>query len=96
MRLWIPPNWTDTASRSILEAICAPLRRHWPLSQPNSPEYAGQVYKLYQRPSWKIRVGNFYREIDAQELLQAVREFFPEAFVVSDKIELPDLPDPSE
>lgn len=55
------------------------------------PDYASQVYQLYQQPTWKVRVGNYYREIDAQELLQALREHFPGAFVVRDEIELPPL-----
>ena len=56
------------------------------------PDYNRQVYQLYQQPTWKIRVGNFYREIDAQKLLHELREFFPDAFVVKDEISLPPLP----
>ncbi|MFY0643213.1 MAG: SPOR domain-containing protein [Bacteroidia bacterium] len=56
------------------------------------PEYATQVYHLYQQPTWKVRVGNFYREIDAQELLSELRVYYPDAFVVKDEIELPPLP----
>ncbi len=56
------------------------------------PEYRTQVYQLYQQPAWKIRVGNFYREIDAQELLADLRRYYPDAFVVKDEIELPPLP----
>ncbi len=59
--------------------------------QARFPEYASQVYQLYQQPSWKVRVGNFYREIEAQELLAALRDYFPDAFVVKDDIELPPL-----
>lgn len=60
------------------------------------PEYAKQVYQLYQQPSWKVRVGNFYREIEAQELLAKLREYYPDAFVVKDKIKLPPLPSSEE
>lgn len=56
------------------------------------PDYSSQVYQLYQQPSWKVRVGNFYREIEAQDLLNQVRKDFPDAFVVKDKIKLPPLP----
>ncbi|MBR9917969.1 hypothetical protein GYB29_09880 [bacterium] len=55
------------------------------------PEFADQVYLVYQQPYWKVRVGNFYREIDAQHLLEAVLEFYSEAFVVPDGIELPPI-----
>ncbi len=53
------------------------------------PEYKDIVYSLYQQPYWKIRVGNFYREIDAQKMLQEVREHFPNSFVVKDNIQRP-------
>ena len=49
------------------------------------PEFRTQVYQLYQQPTWKIRVGNFYREIDAQELLADLRMYYPDAFVVRDE-----------
>ena len=56
------------------------------------PQYSDQVYQLYQQPSWKVRVGNFYREIEAQALLQDLLLHYPGAFVVRDEIELPPLP----
>lgn len=52
-------------------------------------EYTDIVYSLYQQPYWKIRVGNFYREIDAQKMLKEVRKHFPNAFVVKDNIQRP-------
>lgn len=57
----------------------------------NFPELQSRVYEIYQRPNWKIRVSDFYREIDAQKLLRELRIYFPEAFVVNDKIKLPPL-----
>jgi hypothetical protein len=51
------------------------------------PEYGS--YLLYQQPYWKVRVGNFYREIEAQKLLDEVRVYFPDAFVVKDNIHRP-------
>lgn len=60
------------------------------------PEYANQVYRLYQQPSWKVRIGDFYREIEAQKLLNEVRKLYPDAFVVQDYIELPPLPTKDE
>ncbi len=53
------------------------------------PIYRDRVYRLYQQPYWKIRVGDFYREIDAQKMLKDVREYFPNAFLVKDNIRRP-------
>jgi hypothetical protein len=58
--------------------------------------YNAKSYSLYQQPYWKIRVGDFYREIDAQELLYEIRKSFPDAFVVSDYISRPPLKEPSQ
>ncbi len=55
------------------------------------PEYAEQVYRKYERPYWKIRVGNFYREIDAQNLLMILEKDFDSVFIVKDNLELPPL-----
>jgi hypothetical protein len=55
------------------------------------PEFAKQVYRKYERPYWKIRVGNFYREIDAQNLLLVLEKDFDSVFIVKDNIELPPL-----
>lgn len=48
-------------------------------------------YMIYQQPYWKLRIGDFYREIDAQKMLAEVREVFPKAFVVKDHIQRPPL-----
>lgn len=53
------------------------------------PIYRDRVYKLYQQPYWKVRVGDFYREIDAQKMLKDIREHFPNAFLVKDNIRRP-------
>lgn len=54
-------------------------------------DYSDRVYRLYQQPYWKIRVGDFYREIDAQQMLKEIRIYFPDAFVVRDYISRPKL-----
>lgn len=56
------------------------------------PEYSNRAYTLYQQPYWKVRVGDYKREIDAQKLLSEVRIYFPDAFVVRDYIKRPMLP----
>jgi mRNA-degrading endonuclease RelE of RelBE toxin-antitoxin system len=53
------------------------------------PDYSSRAYLLYQQPYWKVRVGDFYKEIDAQKLLEEVRVHFPDAFVVKDYIQRP-------
>jgi len=50
-----------------------------------------EAYLLYQSPYWKVRVGDFYREIDAQKLLDEIRIYFPDAFVVKDHIRRPKI-----
>jgi len=53
------------------------------------PEYASRTALLYQQPSWKVRIGDYYREIDAQQMLKEVRLHFPDAFIVKDYIGRP-------
>ena len=54
----------------------------------NFPEMTN-TYTIYQQPYWKLRVGNFYREIDALYMLKEIRELFPDAFIVPDFIKRP-------
>ena len=54
----------------------------------NFPEIT-HTYTIYQQPYWKLRVGNFYREIDALYMLKEIRELFPDAFIVPDFIKRP-------
>ena len=54
-------------------------------------DYNVKTYSLYQQPYWKIRVGDYYHEIDAQQLLVDVRRIFPEAIVVKDYISRPPI-----
>lgn len=51
------------------------------------PEISAEVYKKYESPNYKIRVGNFIREIDAQKLLNELKKHFSPIFVVKDEIE---------
>lgn len=45
-----------------------------------------QVEIRYDQPAWKVRVGNFYREVDAQRYLKTIRETYPGAFLVKTHI----------
>jgi hypothetical protein len=55
------------------------------------PELASEVYSKYMQPSWRVRVGNFYRKIDAQKLLHELNKDFEGVFLVRDVIKLPAL-----
>ena len=52
-------------------------------------EQANEVYLDYYQPNWRVRVGNFYKKIDAQKLMYELQEEFGDVFLVRDKIELP-------
>lgn len=53
------------------------------------PQYAGEAYVDYFQPNWKLRVGNFYRKIDAQEAMNEISKQFPNVFLVQDVIQMP-------
>lgn len=55
------------------------------------PKYANTVYVLYQQPNYKVRVGDFLREIEAQEMLAEIRKEFPLAIMVRDYIRTPKI-----
>lgn len=57
------------------------------------PDLAKEVYRKYEKPYWKIRVGNYYREIDAQPLLKQMEKEYESVFIVKDFIELVPLED---
>ena len=67
--------------RSFVENIKTKYANYYPKNE--------QTYTIYQQPYWKLRVGNFYREIDALATLKKIREFFPNAFIVPDNIKRP-------
>jgi len=67
--------------RSFVENIKTKYANYYPKNE--------QTYTIYQQPYWKLRVGNFYREIDALATLKQIREFFPNAFIVHDNIKRP-------
>lgn len=51
----------------------------------------GQAYVEYQAPNFKVRVGNFRSQIEAEKYLYEIKEDFPSAYVVDEWIELPPL-----
>ena len=53
------------------------------------PELSTEIYRDYYQPNWKVRVGNFYRKIDAQKLMMKLEHEFGDVFLVRDIIDLP-------
>ncbi|MCO4820337.1 MAG: SPOR domain-containing protein [Bacteroidetes bacterium] len=53
------------------------------------PELSTEIYRDYYQPNWKVRVGNFYRKIDAQKLMMKLEDEFGDVFLVRDIIDLP-------
>ncbi len=53
------------------------------------PEH--KAYVDYMAPNYRVRVGNFRTELEAERLKVELIGSFPTAIVVADKIQLPDL-----
>lgn len=51
-----------------------------------------EAYTLYQRPNFKIRVGNFRNKLETQKLYHELKETFNTVFIVPTEIEYPKLP----
>ena len=43
-------------------------------------------YLLYNEPYFKVRVGDYYTRLQAYKDLEAIRETYPSAYIVPDKI----------
>lgn len=54
------------------------------------PEH--KAYMDYSAPNYRVRVGNFRTQLEAEKLKQELLVYFPTAIVVADKIQLPQLP----
>jgi hypothetical protein len=55
------------------------------------PEYKDISYLRYYQPYWRVRIGNYYRKIDAQNLLYKLTSDFDNVLLVKDQIELPEI-----
>lgn len=45
-------------------------------------------YISYAQPNYKIRVGDFRTKIEAEKLMNALRQYFPSLFIFSEQINL--------
>lgn len=52
--------------------------------------YPQPVYTPYERPYFKVRMGDFLTRREAEEVLAQVREGWPQAFVVPDRVKPPE------
>ncbi|MCB9246220.1 MAG: SPOR domain-containing protein [Flavobacteriales bacterium] len=57
------------------------------------PEWTRQIYMPYTQPYWRVRVGNFYSQLEAQPMLKQLAADFGNVFLVKDKIVRPPLPE---
>ena len=48
-------------------------------------------YEVFQTPNFKVRVGDFRSKLEATKFLKDVKDDFPDAYIVKDKILLPKL-----
>ncbi|MEA1872831.1 MAG: hypothetical protein U9N51_00155 [Bacteroidota bacterium] len=48
-------------------------------------------YLLYNTPNWEIHVGNYRTRMEAMEVLDMIKEDYPQAFVTKTIIKFPDL-----
>ncbi len=47
-----------------------------------------KIYQVYDRPYYKLRVGDFLTKFEAEQKVYVLMKKFPAAFVVSDKIKI--------
>ncbi|MDX9932949.1 MAG: SPOR domain-containing protein [Bacteroidales bacterium] len=55
-----------------------------------------KAYVVFQEPYYKVRVGNFRNKLDAEAFKQRIKEQWPEAYIIKDDIELPEIFPPKE
>ena len=47
------------------------------------------IYESYLAPNFRLRVGDFLTRLQAEEFLNSVKGYFPGAYIVNDKINVP-------
>jgi len=48
------------------------------------------LYESYLAPNFRLRVGDFFTRLQAEAFLNEVRSAFPNAYIVNDRINIPD------
>jgi len=49
------------------------------------------AYLSFKSPNYRVRVGDFRNRLDAQKFLLEITSDYPNAFIISDKINLPNV-----
>lgn len=47
-----------------------------------------QDYLTYSQPTWRLKIGNYYNRLEAQQVLLQLRDIIPNAMVISDQIDV--------
>ncbi|TKG92348.1 SPOR domain-containing protein [Puteibacter caeruleilacunae] len=55
----------------------------------NYPEH--DIYILFKSPDWRVRVGNFRSKTEALKVKSDIRRDYPDAYIVPDLIDYPEL-----
>lgn len=50
-----------------------------------------EAYLVYQQPNFKVRVGDFRNQLEAQPVYRSIQKQFETIFIVPDRIALPKL-----
>jgi len=73
---------SGTNSKNNATAVCVEFRRRFP--------WTG-IYLTFISPNYKVRVGDFRTRLDAFRFLQELQIHYPNAYVVTDQIKLPNI-----
>jgi hypothetical protein len=53
------------------------------------------VYLTFKSPNYRVRIGNFRNRLDARRFLNEIAIDYPNAFIVNDMINFPEVPTPN-
>lgn len=64
------------------------LRRSFLVKHPDTPAYLS-----YLAPNFRVRVGDLRTRLEAEKLKRSFKDGYPGAYIVTDEIEMPRLPE---
>lgn len=64
------------------------IRRSFLVKHPDTPAYLS-----YLAPNFRVRVGDVRTRLEAEKLKQSFKDTYPGAYIVTDEIEMPRLPE---
>ncbi len=77
-------------ARDEAAAVCQEFMAYFPEIDP------GQIYKNYQAPYFKVRIGDYRNKNEAFEKYHAIKKRFPSSYIVKSSINFPKLESPEE